>query len=81
MSSTKTVSPLLHPHTDANGTVGSIALRVSTVPLKRNHTLDKHEHFEVTPSIGEEFSGVQLSDLVHADNKDELLRDLAILGG
>jgi hypothetical protein len=80
MSATKT-NLNLNPHADANGTVGSLALRASTVPIKRNGSLDKYEHFEVTPIIGEEFSGgVQLRELVHAANRDELLKDLATLG-
>ncbi|WVQ76672.1 hypothetical protein IAR50_006346 [Cryptococcus sp. DSM 104548] len=36
--------------------------------------------FAVSPTIGQEFAkDLQLSEIVHAENKDELLRDLAIL--
>lgn len=49
-------------------------------PLSYNGTLDKYPSFEVTPSIGREFSKeLQLTDLLNAPNADELIRDLAVL--
>lgn len=48
-------------------------------PLKYSGSLDKYDHFEVTPNIGEEFSSVQLSSLLESDDFETLVRDLAIL--
>jgi hypothetical protein len=43
--------------------------------------LDAFEKFHVTSVIGTEFKGgVQIADLLKADNSDDLIRDLAILG-
>lgn len=46
-------------------------------PLKYSGSLDEFTHFDVTPVIGREFSDVQLTDILHDDQK---LRDLAITG-
>jgi hypothetical protein len=49
-------------------------------PLKYTGSLDSYPHFEVTPSIGREFAkDLQLTDLLRAENSDELIRDLAVL--
>lgn len=47
-------------------------------PLKLSGALDHLEHFDVTPVIGREYANVDLVELLHAPNSDELLRDLAI---
>jgi hypothetical protein len=61
--------------------VGSIYARASYEPIARNKSLDKYKHFSINPSIGEEFEeGIQLSEVVKADNADELIKDLAVLG-
>ncbi|KAJ5273158.1 hypothetical protein N7478_008283 [Penicillium angulare] len=44
-------------------------------PLKYSGSLNEYKNFDVTPVIGREFSGVQLTDLLNDDDK---LRDLAI---
>jgi len=63
------------------GVVGSISARASYEPIPRNKSLDKYEHFAVNPAIGEEFAPeAQLSEIVKADNADELIKDLAVLG-
>jgi hypothetical protein len=49
-------------------------------PLRPSQSLEKFEHFDVTPIIGTEFKDVQLTSLLSAPNSDELIRDLAILG-
>ena len=59
--------------------IGSLSLRGSTTPIRRNHSLDAYTHAPSTPVIGEEFPDVQLSELLRAVNVDELLRDLATL--
>lgn len=47
-------------------------------PLQLSGVLEQFPHNDVTPVIGREFPTVQLRELLHADNADELLRDLAI---
>jgi len=46
-------------------------------PLKSSGSLDSYEQFDVTAVIGREFPALQLSSILHDDNK---IRDLAILG-
>ncbi|KAK0708863.1 hypothetical protein B0T21DRAFT_387578 [Apiosordaria backusii] len=45
-------------------------------PLTYSGSLDAYEHFDVTNVIGREFPNLQLSGILHDDNK---IRDLAIL--
>ncbi len=47
-------------------------------PLKLSGALDHFESFDVTPTIGREFVGVNLAKWLRAPNSDELIRDLAI---
>ena len=47
-------------------------------PLKLKGALDHFESFDVTPTIGREFVGVNLAKWLRAPNSDELIRDLAI---
>ena len=46
-------------------------------PLKSSGSLDSYDQFDVTAVIGREFPGIQLSSILHDDDK---IRDLAILG-
>lgn len=49
-------------------------------PLTYTGLLDRFPHFEVTPSIGREFGKeLQLTDLLKAEDSDDLIRDLAVL--
>jgi hypothetical protein len=49
-------------------------------PLKSSGSLDQLPHEDLTPATGTEFSSsTQLSQLLKAENADELIRDLAIL--
>ena len=67
--------------TSQNHTVGSLDLRGSTQPIPRNHSLDVYPSHEVTTVIGHEFSSeLQLSKIIHADDADELIKDMAVLG-
>ncbi|CAI6333611.1 unnamed protein product [Periconia digitata] len=45
-------------------------------PLKYSGTLDKFKHQDITPVIGREFEGLQVTDLLKWG--DEMIRDLAI---
>ncbi|KAH9924095.1 hypothetical protein B0H21DRAFT_765049 [Amylocystis lapponica] len=57
----------------------TLSVRASTLPLQPTGALDKFEFIESTPVIGREYKNVQLSDLLKADNSDELIRELAII--
>ncbi|KAI8618064.1 hypothetical protein BC830DRAFT_1216883 [Chytriomyces sp. MP71] len=50
-------------------------------PLKRNFSLDKkYRHWKVEPHIGTEFAeGIQIRDILSAEDADDLLQDLAVL--
>lgn len=48
--------------------------------MKPTGALDKYEFVDVTPVIGREYPNVQLTDLLNAENADELVRELAITG-
>lgn len=45
-------------------------------PLRYTGSLDSYESFDVTAVIGKEFPGLQLSEILHDDEK---IRDLAVL--
>ena len=46
-------------------------------PLKYTGSLDSYQNFDVTAVIGREFPDLQLSEILHDDEK---IRDLAVLG-
>jgi len=64
--------------TDARAPL-SLPVRASTEPLVPTGALDKYEHVDLTPVIGREYPNVQLTDLLKAENADELIRELAII--
>ncbi|KAI0683840.1 alpha-ketoglutarate-dependent taurine dioxygenase [Cytidiella melzeri] len=72
---------LLFPQTEeVEEKLSSLKLTGAPAPLKLGNSLDKFEKSDATPLIGTEFArGIQLSELLKADNADELIRDLAIL--
>lgn len=45
-------------------------------PLQYSGLLDKYKHQDLTPVIGREFEGLQVTDLLNGS--DETIRDLAI---
>jgi len=47
--------------------------------LKLSGILDQYEHSESTPIIGREYPSIQIKDLLHDPNSDDLLRELAII--
>ncbi|GAA5852894.1 hypothetical protein JCM8547_004723 [Rhodosporidiobolus lusitaniae] len=61
-------------------TTGTLTARgTRTLPLEPTGILDQYKPKEVTPVIGTQFdSGVQLAELLEAENSDELFRELAI---
>jgi hypothetical protein len=48
-------------------------------PMKYGGSLDHLEYVEVTPIIGREYTKVKIRDILHADNAEEQLRDLAVI--
>lgn len=50
----------------------------ATRPLVNSGSLEGYKHFDLTPVIGREFEGLQVIELLKAD--EQLLRDLAITG-
>lgn len=47
-------------------------------PLKNSGSIDHLEYVDVTPIIGREYPKAKLKDMLHADNHEDQLRDLAI---
>jgi hypothetical protein len=45
-------------------------------PMVSSGSLDKYPHFDNTPVIGREFSGMQVTDLLNGD--EQLIKDLAV---
>lgn len=76
-----TISLPAQTETLVNGSTaaGSLSLRGSTLPLKSTGVLDKYSHFDNTPTIGRQFDELQLTDLLDAENSDELIKELAII--
>ncbi|EED82716.1 predicted protein [Postia placenta Mad-698-R] len=64
--------------TTLTGTFSKLSVRASTEPLNPTGALDKYDFVDVTPVIGREYPNVQLTDLLNAENADELIRELAI---
>lgn len=58
----------------------SLSVRASTEPLTATGALDKYEHIDLTSVIGREYPNVQLTHWLNAENADQLIRDLAIIG-
>jgi hypothetical protein len=48
-------------------------------PMKYGGSLDHLEYVEVTPIIGREYTKAKIKDILHADNSEEQLRDLAVI--
>ncbi|KAK2764452.1 hypothetical protein FQN54_009146 [Arachnomyces sp. PD_36] len=49
-----------------------------TKPLTYSGSLDSFTHNDITPVIGREYRGIQVNDLLKANNSDDLIRDLAV---
>ena len=52
----------------------------SKEPLVSSGSLDHFAHFESTPPIGREYPELQLSGLMNSPDRDQFIRDLAIVG-
>ena len=48
-------------------------------PLQLTGCLDGYDFFEVTPSIGRQYTNLSLRDLLNSPDSDELLREFAII--
>lgn len=49
-----------------------------TKPLEYAGLLDSYKNHDLTPVIGREYYGLQIVDLLKAENADALIRDLAV---
>lgn len=47
-------------------------------PLVYSGTLDSFTHNDLTPVIGREYKGLQVNDLLAANNGNDLIKDLAV---
>lgn len=56
----------------------SVARTQLDKPLPYNGSLDSYEQNDLTPVIGTEYEGLQVVDLLSAENSDDLIRDLAV---
>ena len=56
----------------------SISNELKFKPMKYGGSLDHLEYVEVTPIIGREYTKAKIKDILHADNVEEQLRDLAV---
>ncbi len=45
-------------------------------PLKYSGSLDRYENFDITPVIGREFHGLQVTELLDAE--EQVIKDLAV---
>lgn len=49
-----------------------------TEPLEYTGLLDSYKHRDLTPVIGREYQGLQIVDLLKAENSRDLIRDVAV---
>ena len=49
-----------------------------TKPLVYSGSLDSYTHNDLTPIIGREYKGLQVADLLKANDSDGLITDLAV---
>lgn len=60
-----------------NGTTNG-AQKLRREPLKNSGSIDHLEYVDVTPIIGREYPTAKVKDILHAENSEQQLRDLAI---
>jgi hypothetical protein len=53
--------------------------KVKFEPMKYGGSLDHLEYLEVTPIIGREYTKAKIRDILHSQNAEEQLRDLAVI--
>ncbi|RDK43526.1 tfdA family taurine dioxygenase [Aspergillus phoenicis ATCC 13157] len=47
-------------------------------PLQYSGLLDSYSHQDLTPVIGREYRGLQVADILKAENSDQIIKDLAV---
>jgi hypothetical protein len=72
---------LIFPETEqVEQKLATLRLTGAPAPLTLGTSLNKFGKSDLTPLIGTEFErGVQIRDLLKAENADELVKDLAVL--
>ena len=69
---------MVSPDSNGNYHTNGTSKPFVRTPLQYSGSLDGFKWFDVTTIIGREYPDIQLTDLMKADNSDQLLRDLAI---
>lgn len=49
-------------------------------PLIYSGSLDGFSHTDLTPVIGREYTGLQIVQVLHVQDRDRLIKDIAITG-
>ncbi|MCJ1382509.1 hypothetical protein MMC17_005622 [Xylographa soralifera] len=65
--------------TSLKGAANGLPHTVIKKPLVSSGSLDQFSHFESTPPIGREYPELQLSNLMSSPDRDQFIRDLAIV--
>lgn len=51
-----------------------------TQPLTYSGSLDSYAHKDLTPVIGREYTGLQVGLVLASEDRDRLIRDIAVTG-
>ncbi|CRG85257.1 hypothetical protein PISL3812_02365 [Talaromyces islandicus] len=69
----------MHPTESSNVQGGHVQARPTiTAPLTYSGSLDSFNYTDLTPVIGREYTDVQIAQVLHAQERDRLIRDIAI---
>jgi hypothetical protein len=49
-------------------------------PLQDSGALNGFSHSDLTPVIGREYTGLQITDILKSENSDQILKDFAVTG-
>ncbi len=63
----------------ANGINDEHASKWVYEPMEYTGSLDHLDFFEVTPIIGREYTKAKIRDMLHAENAEQQIRDLAVV--
>jgi hypothetical protein len=67
------------PDSNAPASEGNDVARTRVLgPMQNSGLLESYDYIDITPVIGREFSGLQVTELLKGD--EQLIRDLAITG-
>lgn len=49
-------------------------------PLQYSGSLNSFSHSDLTPVIGREYTGIQITDILKSENSDQIIQDFAVTG-